>query len=141
MRKWKTTDTVLVKAKRQAKENIREAEAKDGENGQRQPTDTSKDLQHLAADGVTVHRSTIQRTLHKEKPYGRVMRRKPFLHTRHKQSRLRYAKAHLDKPASFWNKVLWTDETKIELFGHNKGRLCMAGERTQPSKKNTCYPE
>lgn len=86
------------------------------------PQTSSKDLQHdLAADGVTVHRSTIQRTLHKEMLYGRVMRQKPFLRTCHKQSRLRYAKAHLDKPASFWNKVLWTDETKIELSGHNKG--------------------
>ncbi|CDQ58977.1 unnamed protein product [Oncorhynchus mykiss] len=46
------------------------------------PQTTSKDLQHhLAADGVTVHRSTIQHTLHKEKLYGRVMWKKPFLHT------------------------------------------------------------
>ncbi|KAI4892727.1 hypothetical protein NFI96_009610 [Prochilodus magdalenae] len=45
--------------------------------------------------------------------YGRVMQRKTFLRPHHKQSRLRYAKAH---------QVLWTDETKIELFGHNKGR-------------------
>ena len=87
------------------------------------PQTTSKDLQdHLAADGVTVHRSTIQHTLHKEQLYGRVMRKKPFLHTRHKHARLRYAKAHLNKPDSFWNKVIWTDETKIELFGHNKRR-------------------
>ena len=51
------------------------------------PQTSSKDLQHdLAADGVIVHRSTIQRTLHKEMLYGRVMRKKPFLRTRHKQS-------------------------------------------------------
>ena len=72
------------------------------------PKTTPKDLQHhLAGDGVTV-------TLPKEKLYRGVMREKPFLHTHHKQSHLRYAKAHLDKPASFWNKVLWTDETKNE---------------------------
>lgn len=85
------------------------------------PQTSSKDLHDLSADGVTVHHSTIQRTLHKGMLYGRVMQKKPFLPTCHKQSRLRYAKAHLDKPASFWNKVLWTDETKIELFGHNNG--------------------
>ncbi|CAJ0926274.1 unnamed protein product [Ranitomeya imitator] len=51
------------------------------------PQTTSRELQHqLAADGVTVHRSTIQRTLHKEKLYGRVIRKKPFLQARHKQS-------------------------------------------------------
>src|SRR4029434_6471840 len=81
-----------------------------------------------------VHRSTIQRTLHKEQLYGRVMRKKPFLHTRHNHARLRYAKAHLNKPHSFWNKVLWTDETKIELFGHNKRRYAWR-------QKNTSFQE
>ena len=33
------------------------------------PQTTSKELQeHLAADGVIVHRSTVQRTLHKDSP-------------------------------------------------------------------------
>lgn len=69
------------------------------------PQTTSKDLQdHLAADGVTVHRSTIQHTLHKEQLYGKAMQKKPFLHTRHTYARLRFAKAHLNKPDSFWNK-------------------------------------
>ncbi|KAI4905041.1 hypothetical protein NFI96_016018 [Prochilodus magdalenae] len=54
------------------------------------PQTSTKDLQHdLAADGVTVHRSTIQRTLHKEMLYERVMQTKPFLRPHHKQSRLR----------------------------------------------------
>ena len=25
----------------------------------------------------------------------------------------------LDKPLKYWSRVLWTDETKLELFGHN----------------------
>lgn len=29
-----------------------------------------------------------------------------------------FAKEHQDKPQSFWENVLWTDETKIELFGN-----------------------
>ena len=53
------------------------------------PQTTSRELQdHLAADGVVVHRSTIQRTLHQEKLIGRVMRKKPFLSVRHKKSRM-----------------------------------------------------
>ncbi len=101
------------------------------------PQTSSKDLQHhLAADGVTVHHSTIQRTLHKEMLYGRVMRKKPFLCTRHKRCPLRYAKAHLDKPALFWYKVLWTDETKIELFGQNKGRYAWRKNNTACQEKH-----
>lgn len=99
------------------------------------PQTSSKDQQHhLAADGVTVHRSTIQRTLRKEMLYGRVMRKKPFLCTRHKRCRLRYAKAHLDKPASFWNKVLWTDETKIVIWA-KQGALCMAEKQHSIPRK------
>lgn len=54
--------------------------------------------------------------LHKEKPCGRVMGKKP-------QTELfeEFKKNNLDKPASFWNAMRWTDETKAELFGHKKG--------------------
>ncbi|KAF2344343.1 Homeobox domain-like [Trinorchestia longiramus] len=38
---------------------------------------------------------------------------------RHVKARLKYANDHLNKPATFWNSVLWSDETKIELFGRN----------------------
>ena len=62
------------------------------------------------------------------------MRQKPFLLTCHKQSVLRFDKAHLDKPVSLLNKVLWTDGTKIELFGHNKGRYAW-------QKKNTAFQD
>uniref|UniRef100_A0A3P9LCQ4 Transposase Tc1-like domain-containing protein n=1 Tax=Oryzias latipes TaxID=8090 RepID=A0A3P9LCQ4_ORYLA len=132
VRKWKTTGTVQAKAwsgrprkisDRQRRRMVRTIKLN--------PQTSSKDLQRdLAADGVTEHRSTIQRTSHKEMLYGRVMRKKPFLRTCHKQSRLRYAKAHLEKPASFWNKVLWTDETTMELFGHNKGRYAWRTKNT-----------
>jgi len=32
---------------------------------------------------------------------------------------LKYANDHLNRPAAFWDSVLWSDETKIELFGRN----------------------
>ena len=136
VRKWKTTGTVQVKARSGRPRKISDKQRRRMVRTVKvNPQSSSKDLQHhLAADGVTVHRSTIQRTLHKEMLYGRVMHKKPFLRTRHKQSRLRYAKAHLDKPASFWNEVLWTDETKVELFGHNKGRYAWR-------KKNTAFQD
>lgn len=37
-------------------------------------------------------------------------------------------------PASFWNKVLWTDETKIELFGQNKRRYAWRQKNTARKK-------
>ena len=40
---------------------------------------------------------------------------------RHKKARLEFSKTHLNKPKSFWENVMWTDKTKLELFGeaHN----------------------
>ena len=34
-------------------------------------------------------------------------------------AQLRFAKLHLNNQQDFWNNVFWTDETKVELFGHN----------------------
>ena len=52
---------------------------------EKSPT-TSKELQkHLASMGVSVHRSTVQRTLHKNELHRRVMRKKPFFQQQHKK--------------------------------------------------------
>lgn len=43
-------------------------------------------------------------------------------------------------PAPVWNQVLWTDETKIELFGCDEGFI-LGSERTQHSKKRPGCPQ
>ena len=50
---------------------------------------------------------------------GCSARKKPLLQNCHKKARLRFATAHGDKYRTFWRNVLWSDETKIELFGHS----------------------
>jgi hypothetical protein len=47
--------------------------------------------------------------------YGRVVRRKPFLSKRN----MEFNKRHLKDCQIMKNKILWSDETKIELFGLN----------------------
>ncbi|CDQ82341.1 unnamed protein product [Oncorhynchus mykiss] len=66
--------------------------------------------------------STVKRVLYRHNLKGRSARKKPLLQNRHKKSRLRFATAHGDKDRTFWRNVLWCDETKIELFGHNDHR-------------------
>ena len=39
------------------------------------------------------------------------------LKSKHKQARLQFANNHEGKPLSFWDSVLWSDETKVNLFG------------------------
>ncbi len=62
--------------------------------------------------------------------FGRKVRRKPLLTSRHKAARLEYAKEHVNKPNEFWNMIMWSDETKVELFGHNLHRNVWQEKKT-----------
>ncbi|KAK3564286.1 hypothetical protein QTP86_012011 [Hemibagrus guttatus] len=57
--------------------------------------------------------------LHQSGLYGRVARWKPLLSKRHMTIHLQFAKRHLKDSQTMRNKILWSDETKIELFGLN----------------------
>lgn len=88
--------------------------------GTKRPKATLKDLQDfMAVTDWSVHVTTISQALHEAGLYGRVARKKPFLKNCHTPSRLRSAKIHLEDPVTMWKKVLWSDETKIELYGLN----------------------
>ncbi|XP_051273026.1 uncharacterized protein LOC127373008 [Dicentrarchus labrax] len=72
--------------------------------------------------GEPSRRTTIAAALHQSGLYGRVARRKPLLSKRHRAARLEFAKKHLKDSQTMRNKILWSDETKIELFGVNAKR-------------------
>ena len=102
------------------------------------PRTTAKDLvKMLEETGTKVSISTVKRVLYRHNLKGRSARKKPLLQNRHKKARLRFATAHGDKDRTFWRNVLWSDETKIELFGHNDHRYVWRkkGEACKP--KNT----
>jgi hypothetical protein len=67
----------------------------------------------------TSRRTTISAALHQPGLYGSVATRKPFLSKRHLTARLEFAKRHLKDSQVMRNKILWSDETNIELFGLN----------------------
>ena len=82
------------------------------------PRTTAKDLvKMLEETGTKVSISTVKHVLYRCDLKGRSARKKPLLQIRHKKARLRFATAHRDKNPTFWRNVLWSDETKIELFG------------------------
>lgn len=61
--------------------------------------------------------STIRNMLRKENLGGRRCRKKPFISDVNKKKRLQFAKDHRFHEFSFWEKVLFTDESKFNLFG------------------------
>ncbi|KAK3535010.1 hypothetical protein QTP70_001966 [Hemibagrus guttatus] len=101
------------------------------------PTTTSKELQaSLASVMVSVHDSTIRKRLGKNGLHGRVPRRKPLLSKKNIKARLSFARKHLDDPQDFWENTLWTDETKILLFGRSVSHYVWRKSNTAFQKKN-----
>uniref|UniRef100_A0A3B3DJG5 Transposase n=1 Tax=Oryzias melastigma TaxID=30732 RepID=A0A3B3DJG5_ORYME len=101
------------------------------------PRATSKELQaSLTSIKVSVHDSTIRKRLGKNGLHGRVPRRKPLLSKKNIKARLNFAKKHLDDCQDFWENILWTDETKVELFGRCVSRYIWRKSNTAFHKKN-----
>ncbi len=83
----------------------------------KEPRTTYKELQvSLALIKVSVHDSTIRKRLGKNGIHGRVPRQKPLL-TKKSTKVSHLPKKYLDYLQDFWANILWTDETKVELFG------------------------
>ena len=84
------------------------------------PKLTVAELQRCSREmGESSTKSTITAALHQSGLYGRVARRKPLLSARHMKGHIEFAKKHMKDSQTMRNKILWSDETKIELFGVN----------------------
>uniref|UniRef100_A0A8C7YAL0 Transposase Tc1-like domain-containing protein n=1 Tax=Oryzias sinensis TaxID=183150 RepID=A0A8C7YAL0_9TELE len=99
---------------------------------------TSKDIKgELLDQGTSVSDRTIPRCLSQSGLHGRRPRRTPLLKGNPKKARLEFAEMHVDKPQSFWENVLWTDETKLELFGKAHQLYVGRLKNEASNKKNT----
>ncbi|CAJ0967143.1 unnamed protein product [Ranitomeya imitator] len=76
-------------------------------------------VNELQRAGTNVTRPTISNTLRHHGLRSCSARRVPLLKPVHVRARLKFAREHLDDPEEFWENVLWSDETKLELFGRN----------------------
>uniref|UniRef100_A0A8C5N0X9 Transposase n=1 Tax=Leptobrachium leishanense TaxID=445787 RepID=A0A8C5N0X9_9ANUR len=105
---------------------------------EKSPRVTAEELiKDLSDVGTEVSAQTIRRTLRNEGLHARTPRRTPLLSPKNKKSRLQYAKGHVDKPQKFWDSVLWTDETKLELFGPMDQRYVWRRKNKAYEEKNT----
>ncbi|KAI4876250.1 hypothetical protein NFI96_009865 [Prochilodus magdalenae] len=85
------------------------------------------------AAGTTVTKKTIGNTGLKYCSARKV----PLLKKAHVQACLKFASEHLDDSESDWEKVLWSDETNIELFGINSTRRVWRKRNADYDPKNT----
>ena len=66
---------------------------------------------------VIISESTVRRRLRGVGLYGRVTRKKSYVNKINRHKRLEYAKNYREKPLGFWDKMLWSNESKFNLFG------------------------
>ena len=87
--------------------------------------------------GVCVSKSTIKRRLHQSEYRGFTTRCKPLVSLKNRKARLEFAKQHLKKPSQFWNNILWTDDTKINLYQSDGKRRVWRRKGTAHDPKYT----
>ena len=73
----------------------------------------------LEGDGINVNKDTISRALYRIGFHSRSPRKLPLLKTKHVKDRLKFVEIYEKKGMQFWEKIIWLDETKVELFRRN----------------------
>lgn len=71
----------------------------------------------LDATGVEIDSSTVRRRLINAGFVGRHPAKKPFLNEKMRQKRYRWAKTHENWTVEHWKNVIFSDESKFNLFG------------------------
>lgn len=79
--------------------------------------------------------TTVRQRLRENGLFGRVAVKKPLLRPVNKRKRLAFARKYKDWTLDQWKSVLWTDESKFELFGTNRRRFVRrkTNEKYNPS--------
>jgi len=79
---------------------------------------TAKDVQKgIKDDGINISYSTAKRAIRSMGFTSKKKVKKPLLSKKHQQTRLEWAKAHQHWTVDDWRRVVWSDETKINVWG------------------------
>jgi transposase len=78
----------------------------------------------LQVDREPLSQKTVRRALHKMGFQAKIKLKKPFLSAKHKKARLAWALAHKHWTTDDWRRVIFTDETKINVWGSGGCRYC-----------------
>ncbi|KAK3558138.1 hypothetical protein QTP86_009863 [Hemibagrus guttatus] len=102
------------------------------------PRTTRGDLVNdLQRAGTKVTKATISNTLRHQGLKSCSARHVPLLKPVHVRAHLKFAREHLDDPEEDWENVIWSDETKIELFGKNSTCRVWRRKNAELHPKNT----
>lgn len=135
--RWKATRSVKNKKKtgrprkttpRQARVLVRLVK--------KDPFLTAVDVQNYAQDNLnlTISHTTARRILASVGLRGRKPAKKPWISKKNRAARMKFAKDHEHWTVLQWSRILWSDETKNNLFGSDGIKFVRrpAGKRFDP---------
>ena len=83
-----------------------------------------------------VHSKTIQRVLHRAGYRSGVARRKPFISKINKKKRLEFAKQYINVNPDFENNVIFSDESKFNIYESDGCKKIWRKPNTELETKN-----
>lgn len=139
VRKWKRCNTIENIQRSGRPRKLSEASERFiARNVLKQPFITRREIQKdLKNAGIEVSKDTIKRSLNRTGLHSRSPRKIPLLKRKHVQDRLNFAKKYINESEEFWHKVIWSDETKIEIFGRNMNTSVWRKKNNELKPKNT----
>lgn len=139
IRKWRKCDSILNAPRTGRPRKITGAtERLVIRKVKQNPFVTRSEIQEqLQSAEVHVSKDTIIRTIHRAFLHSRSPRKMPLLKKRHVAARLKFVDEYIVKPDTYWDTVVWSDETKIELFGRNSASSVWRKRGESHSPKNT----
>ena len=78
----------------------------------------------LRAQGLRLCDETVRRCFRRQGLRCRVKKKKPLLTKKHRAKRLRWAKASKEREVEDWSHVIWSDESKFNVFGSDGRQWC-----------------
>jgi transposase len=94
----------------------------------------AKDL--ATANFKYISLQTIRNRLHESGYKGRAARKKPFINERNRRKRLEFARAYVNKPIDFWKTVLFSGESKFNIFGYDVPQYVLIRPKRDLDPKN-----
>lgn len=86
---------------------------------------------------INVCASTVRNFLRSNEYHGRVARKKFYVSETNRKKRLEFARQHVNTSMNFWNRVIFTDESKFDIFG-TSGHFKVWRKKIQRTKKKFC---
>lgn len=120
VKKYLTTGSVLNKPRPGRPTKFNEREQRSIHRiVERDPTASAAMIAQEVAttSNTTFCLQTVRNVIHKFNYYGRVQRRKPFISEVNRKKRLQFAKTYINEDLEFWKNVIFSDESKFNIFG------------------------